>query len=92
MKGVHSVIHCAAASFVDPKTPSAVVFQGTYDGTVNIIEQSLKAGVKKFIYTSTFMNLFKDMESAFGTGVINENCKCPLAHRTIVKTFQLTFP
>ncbi|KAL6808638.1 hypothetical protein J3E69DRAFT_378243 [Trichoderma sp. SZMC 28015] len=71
LKGVEAVIHCAAPSFADPTTPSMVVWKGAYDGTVHLIEQSLKAGIKKFIYTGTFMNLFGDNgKSAFGAELV----------------------
>lgn len=74
--GVEAVIHCAAPSFADPTTPSLVVWKGAYDGTVHLIEQSLKAGIKKFIYTGTFMNLFGDNgKSAFGAELVGPSGK-----------------
>lgn len=74
--GVEAVIHCAAPSFADPTTPSMVVWKGAYDGTVHLIEQSLKAGIKKFIYTGTFMNLFGDNgKSAFGAELVGPSGK-----------------
>ncbi|KAJ3814482.1 hypothetical protein F5876DRAFT_86417 [Lentinula aff. lateritia] len=57
LKGVDAVIHIAAQLFA--KTNSVdEIYEAACDGTINIVHQSIDAGVKKIIITGTFASLF----------------------------------
>lgn len=41
----------------DPKE----IVEGAYEGAINVVEQAIKMGVKKIVYTSTFGTLLDRM-------------------------------
>ncbi|KAK7022941.1 hypothetical protein VNI00_016831 [Paramarasmius palmivorus] len=72
LKGVSAVIHTAVPAFFKGATGEET-FKGAYEGTLNIVNQSIASGIQKIIVTGTVVNLFDaDFKNAFGNKVITE--------------------
>ncbi|KAK7052886.1 hypothetical protein VNI00_004206 [Paramarasmius palmivorus] len=72
LKGVSAVIHTAVPGFFNGAN-SEETFKGAYEGTLNIVNQSIASGIQKIIVTGTVVNLFNaDFKNAFGNKVLNE--------------------
>ncbi|KAF5364843.1 hypothetical protein D9757_011278 [Collybiopsis confluens] len=74
LKGVDAVIHMAAKVFSGGAS-SEDIFDAAYNGTLEIVRQSINAGIKKVVITGTFATQF---ELAFGTEPINEESFLPV--------------
>ncbi|KAJ3743260.1 NAD-P-binding protein [Lentinula detonsa] len=83
LKGVDTVIHMAAELF-SKGSPSDHIFEAAYNGTLNIVRQSIDAGIKKIIITGTFASLFdSQLKLAFGTDLVTEKFFHPVTLETL---------
>ncbi|GAW10143.1 hypothetical protein F5879DRAFT_522775 [Lentinula edodes] len=82
LKGVDAVIHIAAQLFA--KTNSVdEIYEAACDGTINIVHQSIDAGVKKIIITGTFASLFDtQLNTGSGTELVTEEFYNPVTPET----------
>ncbi|KIK63277.1 hypothetical protein GYMLUDRAFT_196905 [Collybiopsis luxurians FD-317 M1] len=72
LEGIDALIHTASPIFGEGVSQKDI-FEGAYEGTVNLVNQAIAAGVKKIIASGTFVNLFDaDFKAAFGTHLITE--------------------
>ena len=62
MKGVEQVYHCAAIVSFDPKQRTAM-FKINIDGTANVVNAALDAGVKKLVHVSSVAALGRIREN-----------------------------
>ncbi|KAK7456398.1 hypothetical protein VKT23_010646 [Stygiomarasmius scandens] len=66
LKGVDALIHCASSIPGDPSISVKDLFEASYKGAVNVVEQAIEVGVKKIVVTGTAGSLFPvDMKEAF---------------------------
>jgi len=83
LKDVYAVVH--VASPLPGKTSTATIVKDTIEGTMNVIRQGEKAGVKKFVITSTFGALFDaSLRPAFGGQTFNESNWSPTTAEDVV--------
>ncbi|KAJ3881955.1 hypothetical protein F5051DRAFT_500783 [Lentinula edodes] len=82
LKGADAVIHIAAQLFA--KTNSVdEIYEAACDGTINIVRQSIDAGVKKIIITGTFASLFDtQLKTGSGTELVTEEFYNPVTPET----------
>lgn len=67
VEGVHAVIHCANPGWMNGETGKEV-YEGTYEGTINVINTAISAGVKKIVMTGSMVSLLDaTFSAAFGS-------------------------
>ncbi|THU91393.1 NAD(P)-binding protein [Dendrothele bispora CBS 962.96] len=72
LRGVSAVIHTASPLYFKGES-SKDIFEGVYQGTIQIVEQAIAAGIKKIIVTGTAVSLFDaDLKTAFGSKLLTE--------------------
>ncbi|KAK7039247.1 Glycine-rich RNA-binding protein 2, mitochondrial [Paramarasmius palmivorus] len=70
LRGVDAIIHCASPIPLKEKN-NMLILQQTVEGANHLIQQSLNAGVKKIVYTSSISALFPvGSKAAFDTELV----------------------
>ncbi|KAK7457029.1 hypothetical protein VKT23_010332 [Stygiomarasmius scandens] len=72
LKGIEAVVHTASPVFLKGES-GREIFEGAYQGTVHIVEQTIAAGIKKIVIAGTVASLFDgDFKNALGTKLVTE--------------------
>ncbi|KAF5361259.1 hypothetical protein D9758_010316 [Tetrapyrgos nigripes] len=85
LKGVSAIVHVASPGFLKEETGEEI-FNGAYEGSIHIVQQAIKLGVKKIVVTGTVASLFDtSFSKAFGATAVNEKDFGPVELKDIDK-------
>ncbi|THV04602.1 NAD(P)-binding protein [Dendrothele bispora CBS 962.96] len=86
LKGVYAVIHVASATYANGAT-GPEIFEVAYEGTLNLIQQAIKQGIKKIVYTGAYGSLLDTkISNGFSTVPITEKDFGPITLEELDRT------
>ncbi|KAG6846733.1 hypothetical protein H0H93_012192, partial [Arthromyces matolae] len=79
-QGVDAVIHAAAPVGLDGRVPTEIMLKSTIEGTMNVVRQAEKAGIKRIVVTGSIVNVMNERYS------FTDNDWYPITQEEALKT------